>query len=170
MTAPVALVCGFLTAVVGGVMRTHAGSMDVDTPGTDQGPAPTRWKRAGAIAGLIASVLLVVTLLLLLSLPSADSPARSVAAHLRARYAVTVAASYAGLLTSAVLIPFTASLNAFARGPDGDSEWRWTVTLLSTAAAVSLLLVGSTLLGAADVLARQNAGHNGFGGGERVVR
>ena len=123
----------------------------------DHGLVPARWKRAGAIAGLIAAVLLVVTLLLLSSLPSADSPAQAVAAHLRARYALTVTASYIGVLTSMALIPFASSLRAFTRGRGADAEWRWTATLLSAAAGVSLLLVGSTLLGAAAVLARQTA-------------
>jgi hypothetical protein len=131
--------------------------MDGDTSNTDHGPVPTRWKRAGAIAGLIAAVLLVVTLLLLSSLPSADSPAQVIAANLRARYALTVAASYIGVLTSMALIPFASGLKAFAQRRGGDAEWRWTATLLSAAAGVSLFLVGSTLLGAAAVLARQTA-------------
>ena len=56
-------------------------------------PAPQRRRsrgamhavEAGAIAGLIAAVLLVVTLLLLSSLPSADSPGQAIIAHLRGR-------------------------------------------------------------------------------------
>jgi len=68
---------------------------------------------------------------------------------------VTVGAGYAGVLTSVMLMPFVASLRAFARGPAGDAEWRWTITLLSAAAAVSLLLAGSTLLAGAAVLASQ---------------
>jgi hypothetical protein len=99
----------------------------------------------------------VATLLLLSSLRSAGSPEPVVAAHLRARYAVMVGASYTGVLTGVTLIPFTASLRAFTHGRDCEAEWRWTVTLLSAAAAVALILVGSASLAAAAVLADQVA-------------
>lgn len=125
--------------------------------GTDRKPPSARWKRAGAVAGLVGAVLLVVTLLLLSSLPAADSPGPMILAQLRGRYGVAVAAGYAGVLTSVVLIPFAASLKVFARGPDGDAQWQWTITLLSAAAAVSLVLAGSALLAAAAVLASQTA-------------
>lgn len=128
-----------------------------DTSNTDHEPLSARWKRTGAIAGLVGAVLLVVTLLLLSSLPAAGSPGQTILAHLRGRYGVTVGAGYAGVLTSVLLIPFAASLRAFAGGPVGDAQWRWTITLLSAAAAVSLLLAGSALLAAAAVLADRTA-------------
>jgi hypothetical protein len=123
----------------------------------DHEPLSARRKRAGAIAGLVGAVLLVVALFLLSSLPAADSPGRTILTDLQGRYGVTVGAGYAGVLTSVMLIPFVASLKAFARGPSGDAEWRWTITLLSAAAAVSLLLAGSALLAGAAVLASQTA-------------
>jgi hypothetical protein len=124
---------------------------------TDHEPLSARRKRAGAIAGLVGAVLLVVTLFLLSSLPAADSPGQTVLTHLHGRYGVTVGAGYAGVLASVMLIPFVASLKTFARGPADDAQWRWTITLLSAAAAVSLLLAGSTLLAGAAVLASQTA-------------
>lgn len=127
------------------------------TANGDHGPSSARWQRAGAIAGLAGAVLLVVTLLLLSSLPAAGSPGRTAVTHLREQYGVAVAAGYLGILTSMVLIPFAASLKSFAGQADGDAQWRWTITLLSAAAAVSLLLVGSTFLTAAAVLADQTA-------------
>lgn len=131
--------------------RSAAGPSD-----SNDGPLSARWTRAGAIAGLIAAVLLVVALLLLsTALPTAGSPWADLAAQVRARYAVTVLASYAGVLTSVALIPFTASLRAFTQGSDSEGEWRWTVTLLSAAAAVSLILMASTFLAATAVLAGQ---------------
>jgi hypothetical protein len=96
-------------------------------------------------------------LILLASLPSADSPGRTIVATLRARYAVTLTASYVGVLAAVLLIPFAASLQAFGRRPDGEAEWRWTVTLLSAAGALSLLLAGSALLAAAALVANRVA-------------
>jgi hypothetical protein len=136
-------------------MRSSTGNA-AGPSGSNRGAPPARWTRAGAIAGLIAAVLLAVALLLLsTALPAAGSPWPALAAHMRARYGVTLLASYAGVLTSMALIPFTASLRAFT--PRGDSEggWRWTVTLLSMAAAVSLVLIASTFLAATAVLASQ---------------
>ena len=95
------------------------------------------------MAGLIAAVLLVVALFLLSSLPAPGSPGRAIIGQLRTGHAVTLAASYAGVLASVTMVPFVASLRAFTVGPDGESEWRWTVTLLGAAAAVSLILVGT---------------------------
>lgn len=132
----------------------HTNICGGDTPGHEPYP-PARWRRTGAIAGLLAAVLLVAALVLLASSPSADSPGRAIVAYLRARHAVTLAASYAGVLTSMLLIPFMASLKAPARHTDGETQWRWTITLISTAAAVSLILAGSTLLASATVLAGQ---------------
>ena len=77
--------------------------MGGDTSNTEHDPLSTRWKPTGAIAGLIAAALLVATLLLLSSLPSADSPRLAIATHLRTRYEVTLAASYVGVLASVTL-------------------------------------------------------------------
>jgi hypothetical protein len=115
------------------------------------------WKRAGAITGLIAAVLLAATLILLSLLPAIGSTGQLLVVHLRARYAVTVAASYAGALTAVMLIPFVASLKAFTRDLGGEAEWRWTVTLLSAAAAVSLIVAGCASLAASALLADQTA-------------
>ncbi len=134
----------------------HPNIRSGDTRGNEPYP-PARWRRAGAIAGLLAAVLLVTALVLLASSPSADSPGRAVVAYLRARHAVTLAASYAGVLTSMLLIPFVASLKPSARHTDDETQWRWTITLVSTAAAVSLILAGGTLLASATVLAGQAA-------------
>jgi hypothetical protein len=125
------------------------------TSNTDHGPLSARPKRAGAIAGLVGAVLLVVTLVLLSSLPAADAPGRTILTQLHGRYGVTVVAGYTGILTSMLLIPFTASLKTLAPEPHGDAQWRWTITLLSAAAAASLFLAGSALLAAAAVLAGQ---------------
>ena len=127
------------------------------TPDTmDQVPLPARWQRAGAIAGLFGAALLVTTLLLLCTLPAAGLPAQTLAVHLRGRYGVMVGAGYAGVLTAVALIPFAASLKTFVQGLDSRAQWRWTITLLSAAAAVSLILAGSSLLAAAAVLAAQS--------------
>jgi len=127
------------------------------TPHTaDQGLLPSRWQRVGAIAGLVGAVLLVVTLLLLSSLPAADSPGQTLVTHLRGRYGVTVGAGYAGVLSSVVLIPFAASLKAFAQGPDVGGQWRGMITLLSAATGASLILAGSSLLAATAVLAARS--------------
>lgn len=123
----------------------------------EHGPRSPRWKRAGAVAGLAGAVLLVLTLVLLASLPAVGSPERTILAQLRGRYGLTVAAGYLGVLTSVVMIPFAASLKAFAHGPDGGAQWRWTITLLSAVATLSLILAGSTFLCAAAVLAAQTA-------------
>jgi hypothetical protein len=128
-----------------------------DISSTEYGPLPPRWKRAGAIAGLMAAALLVVVLLLLSSLPSADAPGRTIVAQLRARYAVTVAASYAGVLTSMTVIPFVASLKTLAQRADSVAAWRWTLTLLSAAAAGSLMLAWSACLAATAMRAGQTA-------------
>ncbi len=131
--------------------------MGADTPNFGHGTRSARWKRAGAIGGLIAAILLAVTMVLLSSLPTADSPGRIVAADLQARYATAMAASFAGVFSSVALAPLVASFRAFAPPSDDEAEWRWTVTLLSAAAAVSLMLAGSALLAAAAILADQTA-------------
>jgi hypothetical protein len=120
-------------------------------------PLSGRWRRTGAIAGLIAAVLLVAALMLLASSPLVGSPGRAIVAYLQARYAMMLAASYTGVLTSVMLIPFVASLTASAWQTDGETQWRRTITLISAAAAVSLILAGATLLASATVLADQTA-------------
>jgi hypothetical protein len=137
--------------------------MGGEASSTEHGPLSTRWTRAGAIAGLIAAVLLVVNLVLLSSFPAADSPGRTIAADLWSRHAVALAASYAGFIGSMTVIPFVASLRAFTQRPDGEAQWRWTVTLLSAAAVVSLIAVGSASLAAAAVLAGQTADESAVG-------
>lgn len=96
--------------------------MGGDTAGSDHGRRSRRWKRTGAIGGLVTAVLLVVTLLLLASLPSPGSSDPAIVAQLRASHAVALAASYTGVLTRVAMIPFVASFRAFTQVPDGESQ------------------------------------------------
>lgn len=61
--------------------------------------------------------------------------------------------SYVGAVTAVLLLLFVASLRTFVHTRAAEAEWRWTVTVLSGAIAVALVLIGSATRGAAAVLA-----------------
>lgn len=115
------------------------------------------------MAGLAAAVLLVADLLLLSSSPTVASSAHSVTVYLEKNHATVLVASYLGAIDTVVLLPFLASLKGFV-GDGGEAEWRWTVTLLSGAIALAVLLGGSALLAASAELSRGTAHESAVGG------
>ena len=126
-------------------------------------PDSSRWRRFGASAGIVSAVVLIADLWTLASAPSLYAPASDVAAYLDTNRVLTLVISYVGALASVLLLPYVAALRVFVHERSEEAEWRWTVTILSGAVAVGVLLVACALRGSAALLA-------GRGGDEVAIR
>lgn len=122
-------------------------------PPDGDSPALSRWQAAGAWAGIVAALLLVVDVVTLAATPAIGAGSDAAVEHLQTNGDLTLLASYAGAFSAVLVVPFLASLRTFLHDRGADGEWRWTVSLLSGAVAVAVVLVGNAARAGAAVLA-----------------
>lgn len=121
--------------------------------------APAAGERAGAVAGVLGVVALVIATCILSSTPSVDASAEAVRDYLSGHYSVVMASAYTIVVGALMLVPFLASLRTFTARRTDLTDWRWTVTLVTGAVGIAMLALAGALLATGAVLADRSTAY-----------
>jgi len=118
---------------------------------------PAAWERFGALSGVVGAVALVAAACVLSSTPSVDASPAAVRHHLDGHHLLTMVSAYVTVVASLLLVPFLASLRTFTARRRDVGQWRWTITLVTGAIGIAMLMLAGALLATATLLANRSS-------------
>ena len=119
---------------------------------------PAARERVGAVAGIVGAVGLVLAMFMLASTPGVDSSPAVVRDHLSTHDTIVMTSAYLIIGAALLLVPFLVSLGSFTARRTDAARWRWALTVVAGAIAITMLSLAGGLLATATVLANRSGG------------